>query len=239
MKNVFKFVAIAAVVLCSLQSKAQSLSDLFGSSSSSSSSSALSTLVDLLTGGETLSDSNVTGDWIYSAPAVVLESEDLLASAAASALTSKVEEILATYFAKAGIEAGKFQFTLGSGSSFSYTISGKTVSGTYTINSSDKTMTFKSQALSTYNIASMTAYVIVSGSEMSILFEADKILSIASSLASDSSSSTISTINSLLSSFDAAYLGLKFSKDSTTSTSSSSSSSSTTDKVSSALKSLF
>lgn len=228
MKTIFKS-GVAAIFALSI-SAAHADTTL----SSILSSSAVQTVVEAVTGGETISTSSVAGDWSYSQPAVALESDNVLTEAAGTALTSKAESTLSTYCSKVGITAGKFSLTLGSDSSFSFVLSSKSLSGTYTIDGSSIALAF--QAVGTVNLGTISAQASLSGDSLSLLFEADKLLEITSALSS-SSNASISAVSSLLSSYDGVSLGFQFSKSSTTasSTTSTSTTTSTSSSVSSAV----
>lgn len=177
----------------------------------SSITSAVSSAVSSVTGGSDVTTSSIAGTWSYSSPAVELDSDNALTSAAGALATSQLESKMSEYCTKAGIKAGTFSFTFGSDSSFSCTVVGKTVSGTYTIDSSAGTVTLKFSA-SSYNLASMTAYTTLSGSTLSLLFQADKLLDFISKVASVSDDSTLQTVQSLVSNYDGLKLGFELTK---------------------------
>lgn len=218
MKKSFKILIVAvAIACCQMSVKAQSISDLF-------SSSTVSDIVDDLLGGGTATSSNVVGTWSYTAPAVELTSSSTLAAAAGTAITSKVESTLATYCEKAGITAGKLIVTMGSDASFSFTLSGgKSIGGTYSVTDGVVTFTF---AASSISLGSIDSKASVSGDSLSLLFTTDKLLSLVTSLSS-SSSSTLSSLGSVISNYDGMLVGLAFSQSSTTTTTSTSTTTST------------
>ncbi len=209
--------------------KAQSLSDLLNSST-------VSDIVDDLLGGGTATSSNVVGTWSYSAPAVELTSTSTLAAAAGTAITSKVESTLSSYCEKAGITAGKLIVTMGSDSSFSFALSGgKSVSGTYSITDGVATFSFTASSISLGSIDSKAS---VSGDSLSLLFTADKLLSLVTSL-SNSSSSTLSSLSSVISNYDSMLVGLGFTQSGTVSTTTTNSTSTTSSTVSNAISNLL
>jgi flagellar hook-basal body complex protein FliE len=89
-------------------------------------------------------------------------------------------------------------------------LSGKTLSGTYTFDSDKKTVTMKGSTLNT----SLTAYVTVTGSTMTLTFDADKLMTVLKTVSSAASSlnTTASVINTLASSYDGMRLGFELSK---------------------------
>ncbi len=200
----------------SLSDIASTASEAISSSTSSSSSSTsvssiVSTVASVLIGDTAVSASTIAGTWTYQTPAVKLESDNALTEAAGELVTSQAETKLNTAFTSVGITAGSLVFTFDTDMSFSCSLSGKTLSGTYVIDGDEKlTLTFS--ALGQINIGSVSTDAIISSGNLSLLFSADKLLSIISALASVSDNSTIQTINTLASSYDGVKLGFKFSK---------------------------
>lgn len=186
-----------------------SSSSTSSSSSSTSSSSGLGSLIGGIIGSFTnqTSANSIVGTWVYSKPAVQFESDNLLAKAGGSVASNTVVNKLEPYYQKVGITSGKFSVTLNSDQTCSYTLGGKTYSGTYTFNSSKNTLSIKGSLISL-----PTAYVSVSGSQMALTFDSSKILSIAQSVGSASSNSTISQISQLSTLYDGMKTGFLFNK---------------------------
>ncbi len=225
MKKIFITLS-TALMLCgtasafSLSDAASSVSSALSSSSSSTTtstttSSIVSTVASVasaLLGDSAITTSSITGTWSYDSPAVLLESDNTLTEAAGTLATSQIETKLASAFTKVGISSGAFSFTFNSDSSFSCTLSSRTLSGTYAIDG-DETLTLTFSALGSINLGSISTIAYISGSNLSLLFSADKLLSIVSALSStSSSSSTLSTITSLASSYDGVKMGFELTK---------------------------
>lgn len=188
--------------------KAQSFLDKI---TSSSVVSTVSSVVSTVT-GVTSTVSDITGTWNYSNVAVTLESDNVLESAAGTLATSQVESKLADVFSKVGITANMFSFTFNSDGTFACTYKTKSFEGTYSLDSANSTVTLSYSALNTVNLGSMSANVALSGSTLSLLFEADKLLTFVSKIASISNNSTLSTVSSLISGYDGAMLGFDLTK---------------------------
>lgn len=178
--------------------------------SSSTSSSGLGSLIGgvLSTFTKHTTASTITGTWVYSKPAVQFESDNLLAKAGGSVASNAVVNKLEPYYQKVGITAGKFSLTLNSDKTCTYTVGGKTQSGTYTYDSSKNTLTIKGTLFSL-----PTAYVSVSGSQMALTFDSSKILSIAQTVGSASGNSSISQISELSKLYDGMKTGFLFNKN--------------------------
>ncbi|MFI3248398.1 MAG: DUF4923 family protein [Rikenellaceae bacterium] len=168
-------------------------------------------VVSTITGGTSVTTSSIAGTWTYKNSAVKLESDNTLTELAGTAATSQIESKLDSALAKVGITSGLMTFTFGSDSSFSCTTKSKTLSGTYTINS-DSQITLNFSAVGTVNIGKVTAYTELTSTTLTLLFDADKLLSIVSAVTSITDNSTLSTIDSLLSNYNGVQIGFDFSK---------------------------
>lgn len=85
----------------------------------------------------------------------------------------------------------------------------QTIHGTYTFNSKEKTITFKPKFGKEY-----TAHVSVQGKEMTLVFNADKLMTILKGISNTTAtqSTTAATINALLKSYNGMRLGFKLKK---------------------------
>mgnify|MGYP000280786730 CR=1 FL=1 len=85
----------------------------------------------------------------------------------------------------------------------------QTIHGTYTFNSKEKTITFKPKFGKEY-----TAHVSVQGKEMTLVFNADKLMNILKGISNTTAtqSTTAATINALLKSYNGMRLGFKLKK---------------------------
>ncbi|MFI3266466.1 MAG: DUF4923 family protein [Rikenellaceae bacterium] len=212
-----KYLLLASILLCGSQINAQSFSDIF-------SSSTVKDVVTSVTGGQTLSQDNILGEWTYLKPAAQLNSDNVLTSAAGTLATSEVESKLEEYCSKVGLTASTFKFTFESDNTFTCTVKTKNLSGTYTIDSNSNTLTLKFGVYSTINLGSITADVSLLTDSMSLLFQADSILSLISKVSSISSNSTLELLSSLSEQYDGLMLGFELEQTVDNSTESSASS---------------
>lgn len=159
--------------------------------------SVLSGVVKSVVGDKTTTESSIIGTWTYAAPECQFESDNLLAKAGGEVAAKEVEEKIQAVYEKVGMEGCQ------------YTFKGKTSSGTYTFDSDAKTVTMKGKL----GIKTV-AYVTVTGDSMSLVFKADKLMSVLKTLTSAASSvnSTASTINSIADSYDGLRLGFELKK---------------------------
>ncbi len=187
-----------------------------GSSSSSSSSTTTSTagsllgniLSNVLGSSSTISQSDLIGTWNYQGADCVFESENLLAKAGGAVAASKIESQIDTQLSKVGIKKGSCSYTFNKDNTFTATIGGRTLSGTYTLNSSAKTMKMSYLA----GLASTTCNVAKSGNTISLLMDSDKMLTLLKGASALTKSTSLSTLSSLLGNYDGMKIGMKMSK---------------------------
>ncbi len=202
--RIFKLMVCALLFLVT-GVQAQSLKDILNSS-------AVKDAVTAVTGGKQLSVENLAGTWTYVNPAIQLEGDNALKNVAASVAASEIEKKLNEYCAKVGIEAGAFNYTFNADSTFTSQLKGQTLNGTYSFNAEEKTIELKYGKLSKLNLATMTAYVVLSDNQLSLLFNVDKLLDFLTKLSSLSDNTALQTINKLASEYDGMKLGFELSK---------------------------
>ena len=196
MKKFITLPLALVALLISGSANAQSLSSIL---------SKVENVVSSVTGSST--STSVEGTWSYTGPAVDLESDNVLTNVAGTAASSTLENSLSEQLEKVGITEGKMSFTFNADSTFTATISSKTVSGTYTYDSSAEEMKMKFS-----KVVNVTAQVNLTSTQLDLLFSADKLLTVISAISSKTSSSTLSTISSLASSYDGVNLGFELTK---------------------------
>ena len=186
-------------------------------SSSSSSSSGSSTAGNILSGlsslgsalGLTSSQVDVNylqGVWRYSAPAISFQSDDLLKKAGGALASSQIENKLATYYDKFGIN--NLIFTVNADSTFTLEVKKIKLSGSIKSTGQSGTIT-----LAFKPVGSFTAFVAAEGSNtMSMTFDVSKLIDIISKVSSVLGNSTISTVSNLLSQFDGLTAGFKLTR---------------------------
>ncbi len=198
-------VALALVGLPAA-SNAQISSKLKSVATSSTATSVASSVVSNLLGTSKLSEKNLVGTWNYTGPCVVLESENVLSNIGGTVVTTKIENEEKKLLEKFGFTAGKVVMELKSGGSGTMTVSGKSVSLTWSVSGTDLVLTV---AKKSFNINAS-----LSSGNLQLAMEADKMLDLMSAVCSGASniSSSASTLTTLLSKYEGLYLGLKFSK---------------------------
>lgn len=167
----------------------------------------LSGVAKSVVGDKLTNEKSIIGTWAYVDPDCQFESDNMLAKAGGEAASGKIEEQLAKLYEKLGMNEVSYVFN--EDSTYSSTMKGVTTKGAYTFDAEAKTIAMKTRLG-----LSMTAHVVVTGNTMSILFEADKLLSglqAVTNLASKVNSNA-SLISDLSGSYDGMMLGFELKK---------------------------
>lgn len=195
MKRIKFLLAALMLLVCVPNIKAQSLGDM------------LSNLGKTIIGDKATTASTIKGTWKYSGPACEFESDNLLAKAGGSAASTKIETKVSPIMKTLGMTG--LVYTFDGNGNYTSKIKTRVTKGTYTFDSKNKTITFKPTIGKSY-----TAYVTVTGSSMSLVFSADKLMTTLQSIskASTGLGTTASTINSLLKNYKGMRVGFKLKK---------------------------
>ncbi len=176
---------------------------LLGNALTTNGGGLLGNLLSNILSGST-SQQSLEGTWTYYGPKVVFESENILSQIGGQVVSSNLEQKLGTQLGKLGFTAGKSVLVLNADKSCTLTIGSKSLPGTYTYDSSTNKLTITGAL----GVGQVVCTATVQGNQLFLLFEADKLLSIATSLSSKSTS----TLSSLLSSYTGLKLGWAMTK---------------------------
>ena len=200
-RNSILTVALFSMLLFSGSMKAQSVSigDILNGKT-------LGGIVDAVSGTSTAA-LDINGTWKYKGTACALQTEDVVKKIGASVVTSSLENKMNKQCAKAGIKVGACNFTFNNDGSFITSVGKKSYSGTYTFEKKTGSL-----VLSYLQLMNLNATVAMNGSDISLLFEANKLMKLLAYLNKTSSNSSIKTISSLLNQYDGAKVGFKLGK---------------------------
>lgn len=170
--------------------------------------SILSGIANTVVGDKATNETSIIGTWNYVGPDCQFEGDNLLANAGGELAASKVEDKIESVLNKLGINT--IQYTFNEDGTCSYKIKNKDVKGTYTFNPEAKTITIKTGKLG----VSTTAHVVTLGSNMSFVYNADKLMAALKTITGAASkvNSTASTLNELANNFDGLRLGFELKK---------------------------
>ena len=196
MKRIIIPIAAAMMAAMSYNVQAQSLTDLLKGTKAGNVVDAVTTAVGVATNTVSL-----PGTWVYKGAAVDLQSD-----------TSGVENKINSAFEKVGLKEGAVTFVFNDGMSFTCTIFGKTLSGTWKQNTEENKLTL--QFGQTMKYLSMTGYTKVTATGLEILFDANRFLAFLKSAMSvvGKSSTTVSAISGISNNYDGMRLGYKLEK---------------------------
>lgn len=166
---------------------------------------AASTIKGWLTGTTAPTAAQLTGNWVYSEPAVKLESDNLLAQAGGTLIQNTAESKIKEQLEKFGFTSGAVTLTFNADSTYKCQMGNIPQSGQYSLNGNK--MHLKSLLMT------VDATATISGNNLQLAVDADKILKLLESMGSlASQSTTISTLTKLLKSYDGLQIGMKFTK---------------------------
>ena len=193
MKKLICIIALLCVV--SVQADAQNLKDI------------LTGVAKQVVGDKATTETSLVGTWNYVGPDCQLKGDDVLTNLGGEAAGAEVEKKMEAIYKKAGLNT--IQYTFNEDKTCSYTIKGKKIDGTYEFDSEAKTVTIKGRLG-----VKVTAHIVTLGSNMSFVFDADKILSVVKSITGVASklNSSASTINKLAEQFDGMKVGFELKK---------------------------
>ena len=200
------WMVVCGLLLIPGNMKGQSLKDILNSS-------AVKNAVTSVTGGKAVTFENLQGTWMYVNPALQLEGDNALKNVAGSLAATEAEKKMKEYCAKVGIVEGVFNYVFNSDSTFTSALKRGSLKGTYSVSPEDKTVTLRYTVGNKKLTAStLTAHVVLSGNELTLLFNADKLLKFLSTVSSISSNTTLKAINKLASEYDGMMLGFDLKK---------------------------
>ena len=138
----------------------------------------------------------------------MFETENLLMKAGGEIAATKVEEKINASLTKLGLAGDQISFTFNADNTYSATIKGRLVQGTYALDVENNKITL------TYlnGLGTITPQISKTGNTLSLLYDADKLLIFLTSIASVSNNSTLTTLNTLLKSYDGMLIGMELQK---------------------------
>lgn len=155
---------------------------------------------------------SIVGTWTYAGPDCKFTSDNLLAKAGGEVAAKKVEEKMSGVFNLLGFKEGS-SYTFNADSTYMAKVGNRTTQGTYSYNPDTKELTMKTRLGIKTNV---TVSKGLTGETMSLLFKADKLMSLAQNItgaiAGKSSNSAVSTATSLLNEYDGLQLGVSLKK---------------------------
>lgn len=153
-----------------------------------------------------LTKDKILGTWVYSSPDCRFTSDNALAQAGGEVAATTVEQKLADMYAKVGISETTFAVQFNDDNSCAVQIGGRVISGTYTLNTETRKLSINSST----GLIKLSATVYYSLGQLTILFEADKLLSTVKMLSAftGKGNSTIAAASSILDNYKGMMIGM-------------------------------
>lgn len=221
-RNLLSMAAAACISVLALSSCSSiSPNPLAGGSSaapaaSSASTSTAGNVLGSLLGGlignaVPVTEKSIVGTWVYKSPEVRFESENLLSQAGGEVAAATIEGKLTDIYSKIGIKAGESGFIFNEDKTCTIALGATAINGTYTLD-------VKSHEI---NIKSSTGLIKLKGkayfglNSLSIIFDADKLLSVAQGIASvtGKGGGTLGAVSGMLGSYKGLMLGMELQKN--------------------------
>lgn len=172
-------------------------------------SGALGGLIEGVFTTSNLKISDIAGQWTSQGSAVSFKSENFLKKAGGTAVAGAVESQLDPYYKKYGLTGAVLE--IDNDGNFSLTIKKISLKGTAVLKS-EGIFTFNFTAFGTIGLGSMDAYIEKTGSNLSVMFDADKIKKIISFAATISGNKLATAADKLLQEYDGICIGFEMKK---------------------------
>ena len=204
-KNLWKVAALSVMMLFSAQSHAQSLGDVLNAIGSQQGSDIAQGLTSIFSSEKQATAEKLVGTWVYTEPAIVFTSDNILAKAASKIAANKVEKKLQEQLSKYGIQPGTFSMTFKEDGTFIETLKGKKTQGTWQVKDSKL-------ILSIGGVKARSVTTQIDGKDLQFVTDATKLLNLFKTVGAKSSNQNIKTIASLMKSVKGMQAGITLRK---------------------------
>jgi hypothetical protein len=146
------------------------------------------------------------GTWNYNGPGIAFTSKNLLAKAGGEIAAVQIEEKALPYYQQVNISSDNTFISFREDGSFTSKVAGTPLSGQYTFDEATQKITLKSLFFS------VNCYAKKEVGGISILFEANKLLTLLQTISAFSGNKDLQTISNLSKKYDGARVGFDMSK---------------------------
>lgn len=185
------------------------------SSSQGSGSSTAGNVLGSLLGGLIgnaipVTEKSIVGTWVYKSPEVRFESENLLSKAGGEVAAATIEEKLVGLYSMIGIKAGESGFIFNEDKTCTIALGATSINGTYSLNVNTHEIEIKSNT----GLIKLKGQAYFGLGTLSIIFDADKLLSITQAIASftGKGGGTLGSVAGVLGSYKGLMLGMELQK---------------------------
>ena len=178
------------------------MNQIMGAMSGKGAINAITSVIGL----DKLSAKGLIGSWRYSRPGCAFTSENLLAKAGGEMAAVKIEEKIQPYYQQVGITSDNTYIIFNEDGTFSAKILGTPLKGTYTFDEAAAKITLKTMLFST-NCYAKREY-----GGISVLFEANKLLTLLQTIAAFSGNQNLQAIGDISKQYDGVRIGFDMTK---------------------------
>lgn len=198
-----KKIKIAALALaCLMTISCGNMNQIMGAMSGKGAINAITSVIGL----DKLSAKGLIGSWRYSRPGCAFTTENLLAKAGGEMAAVQIEEKIQPYYQQVGITSDNTYIIFNEDGTFSAKIIGTPLKGTYTFDEAAAKITLKTMLFST-NCYAKREY-----GGISVLFEANKLLTLLQTIAAFSGNQNLQAIGNISKQYDGVRIGFDMTK---------------------------
>ena len=202
-RNSILIAALLGMLIFSGSMKAQSLGDVLNSKT-------VNEAVSKVSGAATSTKpQSIVGVWKYKGAACAFESDNVVTKMGSKVVTDKIEQELDSYCKQAGFNPASSNFIFTAKGTFVNTVGTQKFTGSYTYNKANGALVLNYQQLT----VSINGNVSAQNGTTSLLFDANKMMKLVSSMSSNSSAEeTVKSISAMLNECKGVKVGFKIGK---------------------------
>ena len=209
-KSVMKFLSACVIASSTFVSaSAFDIKDLLNQAGQALENGSVTDIIEGVLSTSNLEVKDLAGVWTSTGSAVAFQSEDLLSQAGGVAMASTLESKINPYFTKYGIVGSVI--TIQTDGSFSMTLKKTTLKGKIVKGENNKFI-LSFEAFGKNNLGNVNLYIQKTSTSMDLMFDASKLKTILSSIASLSKKGLGNSLNTFLNSYNGICIGFKMSK---------------------------
>ena len=209
-KSVMKFLSACIIASSTFVSaSAFDIKDLLNPAGQALENGSVTDIIEGVLSTSNLEVKDLAGVWTSTGSAVAFQSEDLLSQAGGVAMASTLESKINPYFTKYGIVGSVI--TIQTDGSFSMSLKKTTLKGKIVKGENNKFI-LSFEAFGKNNLGNVNLYIQKTSTSMDLMFDASKLKTILSSIASLSKKGLGNSLNTFLNSYNGICIGFKMSK---------------------------
>ena len=209
-KSVMKFLSACVIASSTFVSaSAFDIKDLLNQAGQAFENGNVTDIIEGVLSTSNLEVKDLVGVWTSTGSAVAFQSEDLLSQAGGVAMASTLESKINPYFTKYGIVGSVI--TIQTDGSFSMSLKKTTLKGKIVKGENNKFI-LSFEAFGKNNLGNVNLYIQKTSTSMDLMFDASKLKTILSSIASLSKKGLGNSLNTFLNSYNGICIGFKMSK---------------------------